>query len=89
MSSVRRVPLFGMVVCAFSLPCTVLLCRYPRAVGGHLGCSVSAVMNDVSEDVRVLVFWWDMCACLLGSYLGGKLLWLRVYVGIASVDPDT
>ena len=46
-------------------------------------------MNDVSEDVRVLVFWWDMCACLLGSYLGGKLLWLRVYVGIASVDPDT
>lgn len=46
-------------------------------------------MNDVSEDVRVLVFWWDTCACLLGSYLGGKLLWLRVYVGIASVDPDT
>ena len=51
--------------------------------------SLFAVTNDVPKDVMVLVFWWDMYACLLGCYLGGKLLWPRVYVGIASVDPDT
>ena len=51
--------------------------------------SLFAVTDDVPKDVMVLVFWWDMYACLLGCYLGGKLLWPRVYVGIASVDPDT
>lgn len=68
----------------------MLLCRYLWTVGGHLVCFQSlAVMNDVPKDIMVLVFWWDMCACLLGSYLGGKLLCHREYVGVASVDPDT
>ena len=68
----------------------MLLCRYPCAVGGHLVSFQSlAVINDVPKDIMVLVFWWDMCVCLPGSYLGGKLLCHREYVDIASMDPDT